>query len=156
MEIVDGNHDLFRCRQRLEQGQERGSDQTLLRCTLRRRAQQRHVERLPLRLRQAAHRFAVDVSEQIGEPRKRESRLRAACAGDEDAATLIAGHPHRFVPDGGLADAGRAGDHECPQALTGCCQKRVHARKVCSEALNRPLGWHDDSVPKPSRPWGVT
>src|SRR5262249_15112999 len=81
LKIIDGQQQRPTDRQRAQHGQEPGGDREPLRCLIGGLgAQQRRLERAPLRDRQAADPAEVDASEQVVESREPELRLGPAAA----------------------------------------------------------------------------
>ena len=75
-------------------------------------AQQRRLQRRPLRTRQAGH---VDAVEEVDQPRERVARLGPARPRRHHAEPERAGFADPRLPQRGLADPGAAGEHERPR-----------------------------------------
>ena len=81
-----------------------------------RRAQERHVEGLALRLRQVCHWRLEERPEQVAERGKCEARLDLARLRGDDAKATFPGSLDPGRPERGLADPRLAGEQQQPGA----------------------------------------
>jgi hypothetical protein len=105
-------------------------------------AQERHVQRSPLRSRNAWQSRRVDAVEQVTERRERELHLALARTSGEDAHTAFPRRVDAGFPQRRLADTGVAGEDQ---------DSRGSAR--LEELVERSnLGFTTDDMPRLSRP----
>jgi hypothetical protein len=153
LQVVDRDQErLVRCQ--LQQG---AADRRRQRAWVARRAvgvaaQQRDLQRLPLRRRQAREEIVGKPGQQVGERRQRQLGLALGGAAAQDGVVACRGTLGGGLPQRGLADARAALQHQRRRARRHAVEETLDGCKLAVAAEHRtPLNQQPNTAPQQCR-----